>query len=358
MLRSLFWNREEHRLAAIWRVLIQLVLTVVLVNVWVFALVRPVALSVYGEIPTEMAADPEGLTLLFIIDEVVGTVLMVAAVWVAARFLDRRRPGELGLRFDRRAWMDLAFGLGLGGLLMTGIFVVEFAAGWVTVTGYMQAPHLPGYPFAFTLIPKVMMVLGVGIREEILSRGYHLTNIAEGLANWRGVNKLGAVLLATVLSSAVFGLLHGLNPNATFASTLFVVVGGVMLSTGYILTGKLGVSIGLHLSWNFFQGTVFGWPVSGLTAHPSAFVMLSQQGPELWTGGSFGPEGGLLGLLAMLAGIALTVAWVRWAYGDLRVQTHIAEPELRSWSAHRQAASHADAGLPLEQSEWSIEGES
>ena len=140
-----------------------------------------------------------------------------------------------------------------------------------------------------------------------------MKNLSEGL-NFGANGSKRAIMIAWILSSIVFGLFHLDNSNASFVSTSNIVVGGLLLGFGYILTGELAIPIGLHITWNFFQGNVFGFPVSGNTIplEVATFFKIDQTGPELWTGGKFGPEAGLLGLGAMLVGMILIVAWVRF----------------------------------------------
>jgi uncharacterized protein len=88
-------------------------------------------------------------------------------------------------------------------------------------------------------------------------------------------------------------------------------------------TGELALSIGLHIAWNFFQGYVFGFAVSG--ARPGgSLIGIQQGGPVPWTGGPWGPEGGLLGLLVLLAGSLLILGWVRLTRGAARPADRLA----------------------------------
>jgi uncharacterized protein len=124
-------------------------------------------------------------------------------------------------------------------------------------------------------------------------------------------------------------VLHAANPNATPISTLNIVLAGLMLGFGYVLTGELAIPIGLHITWNFFQGAVYGFPVSGFGDFGPALLTTEQGGPELWTGGSFGPEGGLLIPAVMLLGMSLVALWTRLRTGKVSLHAPIAESPYR-----------------------------
>lgn len=309
-IRRLLWNAEERRPRALWRLLLS---TVLLVG-FVFA----VSVTVFRFRP---ASPPPLVRVGFVAAQ---GLTFVAAVYVAGRVLDRRRFSDFGFRLDTDWWVDFGFGLALGAGLMTAIFLVELAAGWVRVTGWFQPPRtfLPNAALVFALF------LSVGVYEELVARGYVLTNVAEGLSGY--LSSRGSAAVAVVVSSAVFGGAHASNPNATLVSTLAVSFAGVMLASGYVLTGELSVPVGLHVTWNVFQGVVYGFPVSGMRVD-AAVVAVEQGGPSVVTGGQFGPEAGLLGIAAILVGTAATVAWVRYRYGpeSLAVHPALTAPDLR-----------------------------
>jgi membrane protease YdiL (CAAX protease family) len=250
------------------------------------------------------------------------------SVWLAGRFLDRRPFADLGFHFGRDWWIDFGFGLTLGAILMLIIFLIELAAGWVTVTGTF-ATNRPDASFLGAILVPLVSFLAVGFYEELFSRGYHLQNLAEGL-KWRAIGPRAAILVATLLSSAVFGALHAGNPNAGTFSTVSIAFAGVLLAMGYLLTGELAIPIALHITWNFFQGNVFGFPVSGTAVRAATFISIEQGGPDLWTGGAFGPEAGLLGLGAMIVGIFVIILWVRWRYGQVSLDLSLAQAPVRS----------------------------
>ena len=307
MIRTLlrpFWNDDERRLRAPWRLVLG---TVVYLAA---SLVVGVAISRGGLLGALGVQDP-------VVRRAVSTtfngVIVLGSVAVAAVLLDRRLYADYGFGLGRDWWLDLGFGLALGAGLMTAVFLVELAFGWVTVTGTFVAGGL-GFAVEFGLVLYVF--LWVGLYEELMTRGFVLTNLAEGFRlSWPvEVGRPVAVGLATLLSSALFGVLHAANPNATVVSSVAIGVAGVMLALGYVLTGELAIPIGLHVTWNLFQGAVYGFPVSGLGLDASV-VAVEQDGPRLLTGGAFGPEAGLIGLAAMVAGSVLTVGYVQWRYG-------------------------------------------
>ena len=106
-----------------------------------------------------------------------------------------------------------------------------------------------------------------------------------------------------LISSAAFSILHLLNPNPSLASSLGIFLAGLFLAYACLASGQLWLPIGLHLGWNFFEGPIFGFSVSGLDLQTSVFFDLAEAGPDWATGGLFGPEGGVVVTLVLVGGI-------------------------------------------------------
>jgi len=172
------------------------------------------------------------------------------------------------------------------------IYALMSAFGWLTFQGFAWDFDPLGLVIKNVLVFFAMFIL-VGWNEELLSRGYHLQTIASGLNLFWGV----------VISSAIFGILHLGNPNATWVSAAGIFFAGIYLAYGYIRTKQLWLPIGLHIGWNFYEGVVFGFPVSGLDIY--ALLRIQVSGPVLWSGGAFGPEAGLIVLPSLIVGGAL-----------------------------------------------------
>jgi hypothetical protein len=126
--------------------------------------------------------------------------------------------------------------------------------------------------------------------------GYQLRNLIEATNRPLGV----------ALSSVIFALQHFSNENVGVLSIIGLCINGVLFAAAVLATGRLSTAIGLHLTWNLFEGAVFGFPVSG-DKEGASIVGIQQLGPGFVTGGSFGPEAGLLGIAASLLGIGVLV---------------------------------------------------
>lgn len=330
-MKNTFYNKEQRRIRALWRILIQgglFLLGLTLIST-VLGVIAMLIMAATGQADLELLLNQEALmgALMslgggwFFALIGVGTVVVIVLTFLLAGWLlDRRKFTEFGFHFSRQWWLDLGFGLVLGAVLMMMIFLIELAAGWITIAGTMRTS---GSSFLSGWLAMLVGFICVGIYEEMLFRGYHLRNIIEGL-NWKKLGPRSALWIGYILSSSIFGLAHATNPNATWISTLNLVLAGLFLGLGFVLTGELAIPIGLHITWNFFQGNIFGFPVSGSRSGTS-LISIQQGGPDLLTGGAFGPEAGLVGILAILVGSALTILYVRKTRGEVRLRTELAE---------------------------------
>jgi membrane protease YdiL (CAAX protease family) len=204
----------------------------------------------------------------------------------------------LGLKIERLSLKDVLAGFGIGFLVMGLVYLFELSMGWVIFNGFAWTRDPIRTVISQTLFFLVAYIL-VGWNEELLSRGYHLQNIASGLdMKW-----------ALIITSVLFSLLHSANPYASWISFIGIFLAGIFLGYGYLRTRQLWLSIGLHIGWNFFEGVVFGFPVSGTTNY--TLIDTTVNGPDLWTGGQFGPEAGLVVLPALLLGFFLIKVYTK-----------------------------------------------
>jgi CAAX protease family protein len=226
----------------------------------------------------------------------------VAAVGVALlfrRFVDHRDPGSLGFTFRVR-WLRL-FGIGaaLGIGMQTIVLILE------TVLGFAHAapPKWPSTEFD-SLAYVIPLLLLAAVAEEMPIRGYLFQNLREAWGDWP----------ALVVTSLLFAALHIFNPGA-HADVGMTVAGiaaaGALFALSVMLTGSLWFALGCHFAWNLFEGPVFGFPVSGQSFGSANIFAQIVNGPDWFTGGSFGPEAGASSLIALAAGAGVIYALYR-----------------------------------------------
>jgi uncharacterized protein len=175
-------------------------------------------------------------------------------------------------------------------------------------------------------VPGAVSMLGftaaAAISEELLFRGILFRIIEERTGTW----------LALLLTGVTFGGMHLLNKDATlWGATAIAIEAGFMLAACYIATRTLWVPIGLHFGWNFALGGVSGLVVSG-NGETKGLLDVAISGPALYTGGDFGPEGGIA---TIGAGLLLTVIFMALAYR---------RGNIFSWGHLKASTSESSAG--------------
>ncbi len=227
------------------------------------------------------------------------------AVMIARKYLDKKSFASLGVRFDKYAFLDIVSGVVNSALVMAGVYAVMLWANLIEFRGFTWWAE-EGAANTGLRMAAVPIVLGVFYQlvivawwEELVFRGYFFQNLVEGTnLKW-----------AIVVSSLIFGFGHGINPNATILSSVLIVLITPQLIYAYLKTGELWLPMGLHLGWNFFQASVFGFAASG-QASPS-MIAQSPIGPEWLSGGSFGAEGSILIIPFTAMSYLLVHYWVR-----------------------------------------------
>jgi CAAX protease family protein len=288
LVAQIFFSETEPRLRAGWRILLQVFL-LILVSILI---VLPAQLLLLVTGPS--------LSISLLVSETASFAAITISVFIARRFLDRRTFTSLGFQATGRVWRDLLAGFLIAGIMMGLVYLLERLAGWLSLTtaAWQNTPPLE---IILSLALMLLVFIVTGWQEELYFRGYLLQNIGEGLN----------VAWAVGISSVVFGLLHLSNPNSTLLGALGVTLAGLFMAFAYLRTRQLWLPIGIHIGWNFFEGPLLGFPVSGI----GTFQLIRNQiaGPILMTGGSFGPEAGLVLLPALILGTALVYFYSRFS---------------------------------------------
>ncbi|MFH1196654.1 MAG: CPBP family glutamic-type intramembrane protease [bacterium] len=297
-IRTIFWNSDEQRIKAFWRLGLQ------------FGLMFIVLMAA-----TIISLPVDDYYIRKLVRELLTVVFVIGLIWMFAQLPDRRKFTDFGFHFDKNWVCDFGFGFLLGFLLFVFVFLYELSAGLVEVQGFFYHDEHFSFPIHFAI--SFFVYCSIGIVEESFSRGYQLKNILEGLS-FPQINPKITVVISVIVVSFVFGFLHGWNPNASLISSVNISFIAVLFGYAYLIRGSLALPIGLHISWNFSQGNIFGYPVSGVGTDVS-IIKTKVTGAEVWTGGDFGPEAGLIIIVAILIGLGLTWLYHKKRYGTANI---------------------------------------
>lgn len=213
---------------------------------------------------------------------------MTGAIWLVLKLLDKKRFSDIGLVFTKTSVNNLVYGLVFGALSMAAVFGVLAATGDITVQNGLSEPNIN-----VSLLTGLGLFILVGFNEELFTRGYCMYSLADSKKRW----------FAPVVSSVIFSLMHAMNANLSALGLFNIFFIGLLFAYMTVKTGDLWMAIGYHITWNYFQGNIFGFPVSGRA--PDGIYNLEVSGRSLLNGGGFGPEGGLVVTLVILVGFAV-----------------------------------------------------
>lgn len=219
---------------------------------------------------------------------IVQAIISIAAVWIFRKLIDRRSFESIGFSIDKNG-MHAGTGFFMGVLLLcTGTSILYFSKNLVWTDISFNGNDL--------FISLGLMVI-IAFYEEIVFRGYILNNLLQSANKW----------LALLISAIIFALAHTTNPFFSVIGASNIFLAGILLGLNYIYTKNLWFGIMLHFTWNFVQGPILGYEVSGMNLQ--SLFQHQVQGSILLTGGKFGFEGSLVAtLLCILAAAALV--WV------------------------------------------------
>ncbi len=216
-------------------------------------------------------------------------------VWAGLWLFEQRQIWTTGLELP--GWLaKYARGL-LVGFLMFGISVAILALlGFVEIESGDQS----GIRLTALLGSFVFLIAWIvqGGAEELLARGFVLPVIGVRFGSLAGV----------LISSLLFMVLHLLNPNLSLIGLLNLFLFGLFAALFALYEGGLWGVFAIHTVWNWAQGNIFGFEVSGTEVSGAIIFNLAETGPDWLTGGAFGPEGGLVVTLILL--ISSFLVWL------------------------------------------------
>lgn len=213
-------------------------------------------------------------------------------VFFRVKVIEKRSLSSIG--FNKNNWLK-KYSLGfLIGLVMMSIIVLI-----LLLFGYITVEKNPIQPVGVSAISSVLVILFgwiiQGATEEIVTRGW-LLNVLSSKYN------IGFGLL---ISSTLFGLMHLTNPNVNYIAVINIILVGLFYGLYVIKTNDLWSVCGMHSAWNFAQGNIFGFEVSGLDISVGTLIDLNLVENDFITGGVFGPEASIVATFVLLLSIII-----------------------------------------------------
>lgn len=214
-------------------------------------------------------------------------ILFLFIFWV--KVIEKNALSSLG--FVKRNWLKyLGWGI-MFSLVQMGVIALVYQ---VSGIGSFVLNELSLEPLLFILGLFPFWLLQGGT-EEVATRGWLLTRIAARTN----------LPLAIAISSSLFGILHMGNAGVTFLSVLNIILDGVLAGLLFIYTDSIWLVVAQHGTWNYVQGNLLGFQVSGTGADASIFSFTMGSGPDWLTGGAFGAEGSIITTLVLLLSLVI-----------------------------------------------------
>ncbi|WNR42587.1 CPBP family intramembrane glutamic endopeptidase [Paenibacillus roseipurpureus] len=213
----------------------------------------------------------------------------ISGVLLSFYVFERKKGWKLGFGsrgFLRKGGEGLAWGAGL--ITLSGICIWLFGGILIVETHWSSST-------AYEIGAGLLLFIGVALNEELFARGY-----LQGLLK----HQYG-VKTAVTVSTLIFAFLHSFNPGMWSSPIPFInlVLAGLLLGLSREFTDSLWMPVGLHFAWNFMQGCVFGFDVSGIEM--SSLIKTTTQGADLISGGRFGAEGSVVTSFILVLGLIM-----------------------------------------------------
>ncbi|PIO48478.1 MAG: CPBP family intramembrane metalloprotease domain-containing protein [[Chlorobium] sp. 445] len=222
---------------------------------------------------------------------------LIAFVWLWIGRYEKRPFFTLGFERHQALWQYAR------GFLL-GLLVFSANVGLMAIFGYVSIEDSDPSRVGLSALPSVLLILlpgwlVQGAAEEVLIRGWMLPVLNVRYRPWLGI----------LLSSLFFALMHGINPNLDLLALFNLLLYGVFAALYALREASLWGICAFHSAWNWAQGNLFGLAVSGQNMGVGTLLDLMEAGPDWFTGGAFGPEGGIASTLVLLISIVCVLMW-------------------------------------------------
>lgn len=261
------FKNEEGEVRSGWKILILFLVEYILLFIMANIIGSLVVISGYMR---------ENIYIILMFSQEIVLILTPILSW---KVLFKNDLSLIGLKaLNKKEIKNLILGLVMGIIAITLAFILILLSKSGVLVNSLLEPR-----FSLSLVLYLILFILVGFAEELLSRGYII-----GAMEASNNNKWFAIMVSAV----IFSLMHYGNNGFSFIPFLNIFLVGILFGVMYVKTKSIWLSTGFHITWNFFQGCIYGMPVSGITT-PKLYEM-TFVGNSILNGGTFGPEGGLI----------------------------------------------------------------
>jgi len=220
----------------------------------------------------------------------ISLIFWVILFW---KLWDKGRVREIGFTNIKSGWKDLGVGLLIGAVSFSVVAFILLATKSVEMVNSFGMPK-----FSKALVIQLIIFIFVGINEELFCRGYCMTVLKQTKKVWAPL----------IVSAIIFSAMHSMNGGISLIAYINLFLFGIFMGYLFIKTKNIWMCIGYHITWNYFQGDVFGFLVSGNTT--DSIYSIKVLNHNIINGGSFGPEGGLVVTALLVISLLLVYKFI------------------------------------------------
>ena len=260
-----------------WKISLTLILMFALMNVVsIFVgIILGIVVSTKGDI-VELSAI-ENSPLFFSIAIILQNLALIASSMIIWKAFEKKRITFMGLTNLKEGYKELGVGLLLGAVTITIVGVVLLLIGEVRLVNSLSKPNI-----SYELFSGLIAFIAVGFGEEIFGRAYCMSVLKQARNKY--------IILG--VSAVIFAAMHLGNSGISLLALINLFLVGILFGYMFMKSGNVWMPIGFHITWNYFQGYVLGFQVSGNDV--MGIYQLDNIGNSFFNGGTFGPEGGII----------------------------------------------------------------
>ena len=248
---------------------------------------------------TESTAEYE---LIFQVSTSLSNILFIISCIIIWKIFEKKKINKMGITSIKNGYKELGIGLILGAITMSIVAISIIAIGNVKLVNSISKPQI-----SISLLYGLISFIFVGFGEEILSRGYIMSVLKQTRNIW-------LILIGPAL---IFAALHLGNEGIDVLSFINLFLVGVLFAYMFMKSKNIWMPIGYHITWNYFQGYIWGFGVSGVSVN--GLYKIENVTNNIINGGEFGPEGGIIVTIVT----CLMFIFVYWFYRDEKIDDFI-----------------------------------